>query len=94
MGDASERDRTAGTYWRNNLILVSILLTIWFVVAFVLSIFFIEELNQILIGKIGLGFWMAQQGSIFVFVFLVLAYALVMDRLDKAVEHERIGGGK
>ena len=44
---------------------------------------FIEQLNTIRIGGVGLGFWFAQQGSIFVFVLLVLAYAVRMDRLDR-----------
>ena len=70
-------------YWRSNLRIVGVLMAIWFVVAFCISIFFIEPLNSFTIGKLGLGFWFAQQGSIFVFVVLVLAYALLMDRLDR-----------
>ena len=70
-------------YWRDNIRVVSFLLLIWFAVAYGCSIFFIELLNQIQIGNVGLGFWFAQQGSIFVFVILVLVYALWMDRLDR-----------
>ena len=70
-------------YWRANLKLVIVLLSIWFLVGYGLSIFFIESMNQINIGQLGLGFWMAQQGSIFVFVALVVIYAVVMDRLDQ-----------
>jgi len=70
-------------YWRANLKVVVILLAIWFVVAYVLSIFFVESMNQIAVGQLGLGFWMAQQGSIFVFVLLVLIYAWLMDSLDR-----------
>ncbi len=70
-------------YWRSNLRIVAVLMSIWFVVAFCISIFFIEPLNSFTIGKLGLGFWFAQQGSIFVFIVLVLAYALLMDRLDR-----------
>jgi len=70
-------------YWRANLKVVAILLAIWFVVAYVLSIFFVESMNQIAVGQLGLGFWMAQQGSIFVFVLLVLIYAWLMDSLDR-----------
>ena len=70
-------------YWRDNIRIVVILLSIWFAVGYVCSIFFIEQLNQIQIGNVGLGFWFAQQGSIFVFVGLVLIYALLMDRLDR-----------
>ncbi|MEE2825439.1 MAG: DUF4212 domain-containing protein [Planctomycetota bacterium] len=70
-------------YWRANLKVVVILLAIWFVVAYGLSIFFVESMNQIAVGQLGLGFWMAQQGSIFVFVLLVLIYAWLMDSLDR-----------
>lgn len=77
----SDSNRTR--YWRANLKLVIVLLSIWFLVGYGLSIFFIESMNQINIGQLGLGFWMAQQGSIFVFVALVVIYAVVMDRLDQ-----------
>ena len=70
-------------YWLANLRIVSILMTIWFLVAYGASIFGIEWLNQIKIGQLGLGFWMAQQGSIYVFVVLVFVYAIWMDRLDR-----------
>ena len=71
------------SYWRSNIRAVAFLLSIWFLVGFCGSIFFIERLNEAKVGQVGLGFWMAQQGSIFVFVILVLAYALWMDRLDR-----------
>lgn len=70
-------------YWFANLRVVTLLLLIWLVVGYGCSIFFIETLNKIQIGNVGLGFWFAQQGSIFVFVMLVLVYALWMDRLDR-----------
>ena len=70
-------------YWRSNLRIVGVLLSIWFVVAFCISIFFIEPLNAFTVGKLGFGFWFAQQGSIFVFVVLVFLYAILMDRLDR-----------
>ncbi len=70
-------------YWRENLRLVLILLSVWLVVGYGCSIFFIEPLNQIKVGNVGLGFWFAQQGSILVFVVLVLIYAICMDRLDR-----------
>ncbi|MEL7497275.1 MAG: DUF4212 domain-containing protein [Planctomycetota bacterium] len=82
----SEQKRSStrsSTYWAANLKVVGILLTIWFLVAFVGSIFSIEWLNQFRFGTIGFGFWLAQQGSIFVFVLLVLIYALWMDRIDR-----------
>ena len=86
--DSTKSPKDVAGYWRSNLCVVSILLGIWFVVGFGCSIFFIEPLNSIQVGEIGLGFWFAQQGSIFVFVLLVLAYALWMDRLDRKYEVE------
>ena len=77
---ASDNKRS---YWHANLVIVAILLSIWFVVGYVISIFFIETFNSIKIGEVGLGFWFAQQGSIFVFVLLVLIYAVVMDFVDR-----------
>lgn len=71
------------TYWKANLRVVGVLLLIWFLAGFVFSIFGIEWLNHYRVGNLGLGFWMAQQGSIYVFVLLVLVYALWMDRLDR-----------
>jgi putative solute:sodium symporter small subunit len=77
------QSENAGHYWKTNLRVVGILLAVWFLAGFVLSIFLIEPLNLIKIGRIGLGFWFAQQGAIFIFVVLVLVYARVMDAVDK-----------
>ena len=71
------------SYWRDNLKIVSCLLSVWFAAGFGCSIFGIEWLNSFKFGQVGLGFWIAQQGSIFVFVLIVLVYALAMDRLDR-----------
>jgi putative solute:sodium symporter small subunit len=71
------------SYWRANLRIVIFLLLIWFLAGFVFSIFGIQWLNQFRIRNLGFGFWMAQQGSIYVFVVLVLVYALWMDKLDR-----------
>lgn len=71
------------TYWRRQLRRTTILLSIWAIVGFGLSILFVEELNHIKLGEMPLGFWMAQQGSIYVFILLVLAYALLMERADR-----------
>ena len=79
----SETEKDVQGYWRSNIRTVVVLLSVWACVGFGCSIFFIEPLNTIKIGRVGLGFWFAQQGSIFVFVLLVLAYALWMDRLDR-----------
>jgi putative solute:sodium symporter small subunit len=70
-------------YWRTNLWVLLSLLGIWFLVSCVFSIFLVEWLNQFRIGGFPLGFWIAQQGSIYVFVLLILIYALVMQRVDR-----------
>ena len=77
------RPRDAQGYWRENLRLIYILLTIWAAVSFGCSILFIEQLNKVSIGQLPLGFWFAQQGSIYVFVVLIFVYAWRMDKLDK-----------
>ncbi|MDX1627484.1 MAG: DUF4212 domain-containing protein [Fulvivirga sp.] len=70
-------------YWRTNLKYLTILLSIWFVVSYLAGILFVESLNQIKIGGFPLGFWFAQQGSIYVFVILIFVYVGLMNRLDK-----------
>jgi putative solute:sodium symporter small subunit len=69
-------------YWKRNLRLMVTLLVIWFTVSFGFGILLVEPLNEIVIGGFPLGFWFAQQGSIYVFLLLILVYALRMDRLD------------
>lgn len=81
-------------YWRKNLRLMVVLLIIWFVASFGCGILFVEQLNEIVIGGVRLGFWFAQQGSIYVFIALILVYAVRMDRLDKEFGvHERNDDG-
>lgn len=70
-------------YWRHNLRLMVILLAIWFVVSFGAGILFVEQLNQLELNGFPVGFWFAQQGSIYTFVILILVYAVSMDRLDR-----------
>ena len=70
-------------YWRANTTLIRNLLIIWGLVSLVFSILLVEPLNNIRLGNLPLGFWMAQQGSIFVFVALVFIYAVQMDKLDR-----------
>jgi putative solute:sodium symporter small subunit len=84
-------------YWRRNLRLAAILLSIWFVVSFGFGILLVEPLNKIEIIGFPLGFWFAQQGSIYVFVVLILVYAKMMDRLDDEFgvsERATDGGGQ
>ena len=76
-------------YWRANLRLVATCLTIWFIVSFGFGILLVEQLNSIRIGGFKLGFWFAQQGSIYVFVLLIFFYAWRMNRIDREYDvHE------
>lgn len=70
-------------YWKRNLRLTLILLSIWFVVGYLLAIVFAPALNNFTFLGTPLGFWMAQNGAIYVFVLLILIYAVGMNRLDK-----------
>jgi len=76
-------EHTRRAYWRQNLRLMAVLLTIWALVSFGAGIIFVEPLNNIVIGGFPLGFWFAQQGSIITFVLLIAIYVWRMDRLDK-----------
>ena len=78
----SNKDK-AKAYWRENLKYVVILLIIWFMVSYGAGIIFKDALNTIKIGGFKLGFWFAQQGSIYVFVILIFVYVRLMNKLDK-----------
>ena len=72
-------------YWRRNLTYVGVLLVIWFGISYGAGILFVEPLNRIRLPGTGfpLGFWFAQQGSIYVFVVLIFVYVYLMNRLDR-----------
>lgn len=70
-------------YWNENIKILAVLLSIWFVVSFLLSIVFVDALDAIRLGGFRLGFWLAQQGSIYVFLILIFVYIGLMDRLDR-----------
>ena len=70
-------------YWRSNLKILIILLSIWFLVSFGFGIIFSDSLDQYQIGGFKLGFWFAQQGSIYLFVVLIFIYVHLMNKLDK-----------
>ena len=71
-------------YWRKNIILSAILLSIWAVVSYGFGILLVQTLNKISLGGFPLGFWFAQQGAIFVFVCLVFVYCFIMRKVDLA----------
>lgn len=80
---------TAAQYWLANLRLLAICLVIWLVVSYVFGIWLVEPLNTIQLGGYPLGFWFAQQGSIYTFVALIFFYASRMNKLDRQFDvHE------
>jgi putative solute:sodium symporter small subunit len=73
----------ASAYWKANIRLVAICLVIWFIVSFLFGIILVDALNTITLGGYKLGFWFAQQGSIYTFVVLIFFYAWRMGQLDR-----------
>ena len=71
------------SHWQDNLRLVGLCLSIWFLVSFGFGILLLDVLNQIEIAGFKLGFWFAQQGSIYVFVVLIFFYAWRMSVVDR-----------
>jgi putative solute:sodium symporter small subunit len=69
-------------YWRKNLSMMVILLSIWGLVSYVFGILLVDVLNHVRFGGFKLGFWFAQQGSIYVFVCLIFVYCSYMKKLD------------
>lgn len=70
-------------YWRANLKLMAFCLVIWFLVSFVFGILLVDQLNAFKLGGYKLGFWFAQQGSIYTFLVLIFFYAFMMNRIDR-----------
>lgn len=69
-------------YWQENLKIISILITVWFIVSFGFGILLSDFLDQFKFGGFKLGFWFAQQGSIFFFVILIFIYVHLLNKLD------------
>ena len=70
-------------YWKQNLRYLLTLLAIWFLVSYAFGILLVDQLNSVKIGGFKLGFWFAQQGSIYTFVILIFVYVRLMNKLDK-----------
>lgn len=70
-------------YWKKNIRILLTLLAIWFIVSFGFGILLVDQLNQFNMGGFKLGFWFAQQGSIYFFVALIFIYVVRMNQLDK-----------
>ncbi|MEM8969784.1 MAG: DUF4212 domain-containing protein [Bacteroidota bacterium] len=80
MEDSS---KSLKSYWKKNVQYLLILLSVWFLVSYGFGVLFADALNNIQFGGFKLGFWFAQQGSIYVFVILIFVYVSLMNKLDK-----------
>jgi len=76
-------------YWRTNVTIMAVLLTLWAIVGLGCGVLFADKLNQFHLGGYPLGFWFAQQGSIITFVFIILTYCILLNRLDRK-HHEEL----
>ena len=83
MSDENPNTGSAGAYWKENIRLLITLMVIWFVVSFGAGILFRDFLDQFMIGGFPLGFWFAQQGSIYIFIALIFYYAKKMGDIDR-----------
>ena len=83
MAEPESSQKRRRDYWRENLRIMAWLLAVWFLVSYGCGIIFVDVLNKISLGGFQLGFWMAQQGSIYVFVVLIFVYVRLMNKLDK-----------
>ncbi len=83
-------------YWKKNLQYLTVLLSIWFIVSYGFSILLVDLLDKIKFFGFKLGFWFAQQGSIFIFVIIIFIYVYLMNKLDKKyhVEEKKSSGVK
>ena len=89
MSESQSKESAAAAYWRENVKLLVTMLVIWFVVSYVCGILLAPVLNTISIGGYQLGFWFAQQGSIYVFIALIFIYVAQMNKLDRKYDvHE------
>lgn len=80
--------KTNISYWNTNLMIVILLLSIWFLSSFGAGILFSDYLDNFQIGGFKLGFWFSQQGSIISFVFIIVLYCFLMNKLDKKYDSE------
>lgn len=81
-------DKSAEQYWKRVLGLVRNILIVWFLISYGAGIIFSSALDSIKLGGYPLGFWFAQQGSIYIFVFLIFFYAKMMGKIDKEFDVE------
>ncbi len=82
-GEKMAENNDSGAYWKANLNLITVCLIIWFLVSFGFGLLLRPALSGISVGGTDLGFWFAQQGSIYVFLGLIFFYAVRMNAIDK-----------
>jgi len=80
------KNKNIENYWSQNIRYLIGLLSIWFIVSYGCGILFVDNLNAFKIGGFPLGFWFAQQGSIYVFVILIFVYVYLMNKLDRSYD--------
>lgn len=89
VGVVTSRVRSAADYWKANIRILLGCLAVWFVVSFGFGILLVDTLNTVQIGGFKLGFWFAQQGSIYAFIALIFFYVWRMNKLDREFDvHE------
>jgi putative solute:sodium symporter small subunit len=81
--DKAMANKDVKNYWKRNLTYLVILLSIWFLCSYGAGILFKDSLNTLKIGGFKLGFWFAQQGSIYIFCIIIFVYVWLMNKLDK-----------
>ncbi len=86
---SDDRKEAAKAYWKENLRLLITLIVIWFAVSYGAGVLFKDALDTIQMGGFPLGFWFAQQGSIYTFIVLIFVYVFRMNQLDRKYDvHE------
>ena len=81
--ESSETNAAEGAYWKENIRLLVTLMSIWFICSFGAGILFRDFLDQFMIGGYPLGFWFAQQGSIYIFIGLIFYYVVKMRKVER-----------
>jgi putative solute:sodium symporter small subunit len=82
-------EQKAQAYWQENIRTISQLLVVWFIASYGCGVLFVDLLDTIAFGGFKLGFWFAQQGSIYVFLVLIFVYAKRMNAIDEKYDvHE------
>lgn len=89
QGDSAVSKERQYAYWKENLRTVAVLLAIWFLVSYGAGILFVNFLDQFKLAGFPLGFWFAQQGSMYIFVILIFVYVRLMNNMDRKYDvHE------